>query len=114
MLLWLVFAITATEWAGLIAAAGALATAAVGAYATWVKRHDEQTQRELEAEDGTVVIRQAQGANTILDATVRALNGQLERYAAEVDRERALRERAEAETWRLTQELRRCREDSVS
>ena len=102
-------ALSATEVAGLLTAAAALGATASGVYNAWRKRRDEE-EAEAAAED-TVTITQAQGANLILDATVKALNTQVDRYAAEADRERARRIQAEDEASRLRRELQDCLRD---
>jgi hypothetical protein len=67
--------------------------ALIGAITAWRKRKDEA--HKMETEEDSITITQAQGANLILDATVKALDKQLEREAARADREGARAERAE-------------------
>lgn len=88
--------------AALVTAAGTAGAGAMGAINAWRKRRDEA--RRMEAEEDSIVITQAQGANLILDATVKMLNTQLDRERLRADKaeERvevleARAERAEAE-----------------
>lgn len=87
--------------------AGATAGAAVlGAWTSWKRRRDDKDRAE--AEEGTVMITQTQGANLVLDATVKALNTQVDREMARADRERERAERAERDLDEVRRKLRDC------
>lgn len=80
--------------AGLVTAAVTAGAGGMGAITAWRRRRDEA--RRMEAEEDSIVITQAQGANLILDGTIKMLNTQL-------DRERARADKAE-ERARLTED----------
>lgn len=79
--------------AAIITGAATAGAALIASITAWRKRQDDA--RKMENEEDSITITQAQGANLILDATVKALNLQLEREAARADREGARAERAE-------------------
>jgi predicted RNase H-like nuclease (RuvC/YqgF family) len=95
---------TPTEAAGLITAAGTAGAAVMGAYTAIRKRRSEQRQAD-DAEE-LVIITQAQGANLIMDATVKALNTQLDREVERADRWRRRVEELDAELDACRRELR--------
>lgn len=76
-------------------ATGAMTAGAglMGALTAWRKRQDESKRQDVE--EDSITITQAQGANLILDATVKALNAQLDRETTRADRERRRAEQAE-------------------
>lgn len=109
--------------AGIITAAVTAGAAFVGALTAWRKRQDEA--RKMDSEEDSITITQAQGANLVLDATVKALSAQLDRESARADRESARADRVgkrlraidqqletvQARAAKLEQELDACRKE---
>lgn len=80
----------------------------MGALNAWRRRKDEA--RREESAENTVVITQAQGANVILDATIRTLNDHLDRAQKREETWRVRAEQAEAALDACQMELRDCRD----
>jgi uncharacterized transporter YbjL len=81
---------------GLLSAAVTAGAALMGAVTAWRKRGDDA--RKMESEEDSIIITQAQGANLILDASIKVLNTQL-------DRERLRAEHAESRLETLTERV---------
>jgi predicted RNase H-like nuclease (RuvC/YqgF family) len=100
----IVATLSVPEVAGLITAGGTAGAAMLGAVNALRARRDER--RRQAAQDETITITQAQGANLRLDATVKALNTQLDRERARADEAEARTEKLERENNRLRREVR--------
>lgn len=95
--------LTPAALAGIITAAATAGAAVLGSITVYRKRKDDA--RKMETEEDSITITQAQGANLVLDATVKALNTQLDRESLRADRERGRAEKAEERVRTLSDQL---------